>query len=193
MFLGPFEEGGDFRDEGISGPRRFLDKVWALVGDACRTHADDEVRHEVLVKYHQTVKRVTEGMEELRYNTSIAALMELVNALRAETLHAADAGGGAGRHAGAVRAALRRGELGAAGARDVGVRRAVAGVGRGAGGRGKVEMVVQVSGKTRVEGVRCRGMRSRRRWWRRRSGMRRCGGLRRGRRFGRWCTCRIGC
>jgi leucyl-tRNA synthetase len=85
MFLGPFQEGGDFRDEGISGPRRFLDKVWALVGDACKSHADDEVRHEVLVKYHQTVKRVTEGMEELRYNTSIAALMELVNALRQDS------------------------------------------------------------------------------------------------------------
>jgi leucyl-tRNA synthetase len=85
MFLGPFQEGGDFRDEGISGPRRFLEKVWALVGDSCRTHADDEVRHEVLVKYHQTVKRVTEGMEELRYNTSIAALMELVNTFRTES------------------------------------------------------------------------------------------------------------
>jgi leucyl-tRNA synthetase len=85
MFLGPFQEGGDFRDEGISGPRRFLEKVWALVGDACRTHADDEVRHDVLVKYHQTVKRVTEGMEELRYNTSIAALMELVNAFRTDS------------------------------------------------------------------------------------------------------------
>ena len=55
------------------------------MGDACNTHADDEVRHEVLVKYHQTVKRVTEGMEELRYNISIAALMELVNALRQDT------------------------------------------------------------------------------------------------------------
>ena len=84
MFLGPFQEGGDFRDEGISGPRRFLEKVWGLVKDSCRTSADDEIRHEVLVKYHQTVKRVTEGMEELRYNTSIAALMELVNALRAD-------------------------------------------------------------------------------------------------------------
>jgi len=85
MFLGPFQEGGDFQDAGISGPRRFLDKVWALVGDACQTHADDEVRHETLVKYHQTVKRVTEGMEDLRYNTSIAALMELVNALRQDS------------------------------------------------------------------------------------------------------------
>jgi leucyl-tRNA synthetase len=85
MFLGPFQEGGDFRDEGISGPRRFLDKVWTLVGDSCATHSDDEVRHDVLVKYHQTVKRVSEGMEGLHYNTSIAALMELVNVLRTET------------------------------------------------------------------------------------------------------------
>ncbi|MGB7211034.1 MAG: leucine--tRNA ligase, partial [Gemmatimonadales bacterium] len=34
MFLGPLTEGGDFRDDGISGPRRFLDKLWSLVGDA---------------------------------------------------------------------------------------------------------------------------------------------------------------
>ena len=115
MFLGPFQEGGDFRDEGISGPRRFLDKVWALVTDACKTHADDEVRHDVLVKYHQTVKRVSEGMEQLHYNTSIAALMELVNVLRTETLRPAHAGRGTADHAGAVRAALRRGMLGAAG------------------------------------------------------------------------------
>jgi leucyl-tRNA synthetase len=85
MFLGPFQEGGDFRDEGISGPRRFLDKVWALVGEAVRTGPEDETRHNVLVKYHQTVKRVTEGIEELRYNTAIAALMEFVNTLRAES------------------------------------------------------------------------------------------------------------
>src|SRR4029453_10368120 len=38
----------------------------------------------LLIKYHQTVKRVTEGMEQLHYNTSIAALMEFVNALREE-------------------------------------------------------------------------------------------------------------
>jgi leucyl-tRNA synthetase len=85
MFLGPFQEGGDFRDEGISGPRRFLEKVWALVGEAARTAPEDEARRSVLVKYHQTVKRVTEGMEQLHYNTSIAALMEYVNTLREET------------------------------------------------------------------------------------------------------------
>jgi leucyl-tRNA synthetase len=109
MFLGPFQEGGDFRDEGISGPRRFLEKVWSLVGEAIRTGPQQSLRarpsaelragsagaaiprqpqgdlsHTVLVKYNQTVKRVTEGLEELRYNTSIAALMEFVNTLRAE-------------------------------------------------------------------------------------------------------------
>ena len=34
MFLGPYEEGGDFRDQGISGVRRFLDRLWASVHDA---------------------------------------------------------------------------------------------------------------------------------------------------------------
>ncbi|MGH7591286.1 MAG: class I tRNA ligase family protein, partial [Gemmatimonadales bacterium] len=34
MFLGPLTEGGDFRDDGISGPRRFHDKLWSLVQDA---------------------------------------------------------------------------------------------------------------------------------------------------------------
>jgi leucyl-tRNA synthetase len=86
MFLGPFQEGGDFRDEGINGPRRFLDKVWSFVGDACREGEGQDIHHGVLVKLHQTKKRVTEGLEELRYNTSIAALMELVNVLRADNV-----------------------------------------------------------------------------------------------------------
>jgi leucyl-tRNA synthetase len=86
MFLGPFQEGGDFRDEGINGPRRFLDKVWSFVNEACRESHGQEVHHGVVVKLHQTKKRVTEGLEELRYNTSIAALMELVNALRADNV-----------------------------------------------------------------------------------------------------------
>jgi leucyl-tRNA synthetase len=85
MFLGPFQEGGDFRDEGISGPRRFLEKVWTLVSEALRTRPEDAAPRSVLVKYHQTVKRVTEGMEQLHYNTAIAALMEFVNTLREES------------------------------------------------------------------------------------------------------------
>jgi leucyl-tRNA synthetase len=84
MFLGPFEEGGDFRDEGMAGPRRFLDKVWDLVGQAeTPTLIGNEITHNVLVRWNQTRKRVTEGLETLSYNTAIAALMELLNTLRA--------------------------------------------------------------------------------------------------------------
>ncbi|HRP08192.1 MAG TPA: leucine--tRNA ligase [Gemmatimonadales bacterium] len=79
MFLGPFQEGGDFRDAGISGPRRFLDKVWELVGEA---QQDAAIPQAVLVKWHQTKQRVTEALDGLHYNVAISALMELVNALR---------------------------------------------------------------------------------------------------------------
>jgi leucyl-tRNA synthetase len=83
MFLGPYEEGGDFRDESLSGPRRFLDKVWELV-QRCerRTLTGEELHHGIVIKWHQTKKRVTAGLESLSYNTAIAALMELLKALR---------------------------------------------------------------------------------------------------------------
>jgi leucyl-tRNA synthetase len=84
MFLGPFEEGGDFRDEGMAGPRRFLDKVWELVLQCERsTMMGVELHHSIVVKWHQTIKKVTEGLETLSYNTAIAALMEFLNAVRA--------------------------------------------------------------------------------------------------------------
>jgi leucyl-tRNA synthetase len=88
MFLGPFEEGGDFRDSGIAGPRRFLDKVWDLVEESRTGGESGSPERAVVVKRHQTVKRVTEGLETLGYNTAIAALMELVNTLREH--HVAD-------------------------------------------------------------------------------------------------------
>ncbi len=83
MFLGPFEEGGDFRDAGISGPRRFLDKIWDLVTQASDPDAaDGEIRREVLGRWHRAKAKVTHDVEHLAYNTAISALMELVNTLR---------------------------------------------------------------------------------------------------------------
>jgi leucyl-tRNA synthetase len=79
MFLGPFEEGGDFRDQGISGVRRFLDRLWASVS-ACT--ADGTSDTDVLRKLHQTIKKVTEDIPRLSYNTAIAAMMEYMNVLR---------------------------------------------------------------------------------------------------------------
>jgi leucyl-tRNA synthetase len=79
MFLGPLQEGGDFRDAGINGPRRFLDRVWLMVGDATPA---GELPKELVVRWHATKKKVAEDIEELRYNTAIAAMMELVNHMK---------------------------------------------------------------------------------------------------------------
>ncbi|MDA1080257.1 MAG: leucine--tRNA ligase [Gemmatimonadetes bacterium] len=79
MFLGPFEEGGDFRDAGISGVKRFLDRVWASVRDASAT---DEPDPDVMRKLQQTIKKVGDDIPRLQYNTAIAAMMEYVNVLR---------------------------------------------------------------------------------------------------------------
>ncbi len=80
MFLGPYQEGGDFRDEGISGIRRFLDKIWIAVGDISANGGSPDP--EVVRKLHQTIRKVTDDIEGLRYNTAISALMEYVNILR---------------------------------------------------------------------------------------------------------------
>lgn len=75
MFLGPFEQGGDWQDRGIVGVKRFLDKIWGLK-EKIKTGNRDQ-KDDILV--HQTIKKVTEDLESLRYNTAISALMILVN------------------------------------------------------------------------------------------------------------------
>jgi leucyl-tRNA synthetase len=82
MFLGPYQEGGDFRDQGLVGPYGFLNRLWETVVpvDALRTDAPDG---DVERKLHQTIRKVTEDIGALRYNTAIAAMMEYLNAVRA--------------------------------------------------------------------------------------------------------------
>ena len=79
MFLGPYEAGGDFREGGISGVKRFLDRLWASVHGMAAEGAPDE---SVLRKLHQTIRKVGEDIPKLSYNTAIAAMMEYMNALR---------------------------------------------------------------------------------------------------------------
>jgi leucyl-tRNA synthetase len=82
MFLGPYEEGGDYRDEGIQGPAGFLHRLWDTVLQAAEGEprpADPEVER----KLHKTIRQVTEQIPQLSYNTAIAALMEYLNAVRA--------------------------------------------------------------------------------------------------------------
>lgn len=79
MFLGPFEEGGDFRDGGISGVRRFLERLWASVRDSVTDGSPDDA---VMRKLHATIKKVGDDIPALSYNTAIAAMMEYMNVLR---------------------------------------------------------------------------------------------------------------
>ncbi|MEX0800568.1 MAG: leucine--tRNA ligase [Dehalococcoidia bacterium] len=82
MFIGPWDEGGPFGIEGIAGIQRWLNRVWGLVanppafGDA-GPNAVRDMRRAV----HQTVRKATEDIERFRFNTLLAALMELTNAL----------------------------------------------------------------------------------------------------------------
>jgi leucyl-tRNA synthetase len=79
MFLGPFQEGGDFRDAGISGVRSFLNRLWLAVADAKHDGSPDA---DVVRKLHQTIRKVGEDTARLSYNTAIAAMMEYMNAVR---------------------------------------------------------------------------------------------------------------
>jgi leucyl-tRNA synthetase len=78
MFLGPFEEGGDYRPQGIQGPFGFLHRLW----DTAVTATDADPDPEVERKVHQTIRQVTDQIPSLGYNTAIAAHMECLNVVR---------------------------------------------------------------------------------------------------------------
>jgi leucyl-tRNA synthetase len=79
MFLGPFDQGGDFQDRGIAGMYRFLSRLWRI----CQQFEEKGDSQEKRV-IHQTIKKVTEDVKKLHYNTALASIMELVNFLYRE-------------------------------------------------------------------------------------------------------------
>jgi len=78
MSLGPYTEGGDFRDEAIVGVPRFLNRVWRATQLATSDDVADEARER---RRHRFIKRVDEDIAELRYNTAISSLMEFARDL----------------------------------------------------------------------------------------------------------------
>ncbi|MBP7832160.1 MAG: leucine--tRNA ligase [Candidatus Levybacteria bacterium] len=78
MFLGPFSDGGDFRDSGIEGMNRFIKRVWTLFTE---NKLIDEIVPVNLPVMHKTIKKVTQDVESFKYNTAIASLMEWYNDL----------------------------------------------------------------------------------------------------------------
>lgn len=82
LFMGPVELDASWDSRGIAGIYRFLNRVWTLVqqydeADKTVEKNDDAVR----VLQHKTVRKVTDDMRRLSFNTAIAALMEYVNEL----------------------------------------------------------------------------------------------------------------
>ena len=97
MFIGPWDAGGPWNFSGIEGARRFLDRVWNVVLEPARDHTEgaqsgrpgtkgqetDLVAQDARLRHmtHATIRRVTEDIEQFKFNTIIAALMEFNNYL----------------------------------------------------------------------------------------------------------------
>ncbi|PAQ12867.1 leucine--tRNA ligase, partial [Bacillaceae bacterium SAOS 7] len=89
MFMGPLDASIAWSTTGVDGARRFLDRVWRLIvqenGELSEKITDAGTELEKV--YHQTVKKVTEDYEHLRFNTAISQMMVFVNeAYKADTL-----------------------------------------------------------------------------------------------------------
>lgn len=82
MFMGPMDGSPDFRDAGIEGMHRFVQKVWYLFSQSLNLSISDEDQKRIEVKMHKTIKRFITEVENFRYNTAISAVMEYVNLLR---------------------------------------------------------------------------------------------------------------
>ena len=85
MFIGPWDQGGPWSDEGINGVVRWLNRLWSVVerdADALDNQPTDPaaVRDTQRV-LHQTIRKCYEDLDRFKFNTAIAALMEMVNHL----------------------------------------------------------------------------------------------------------------
>jgi leucyl-tRNA synthetase len=75
MFIGAFELTAAWSSEGVKGCRRFLERVFKLQ----EMIDDSELSPEQVIRLHQTIKKVSQDFEALKFNTGIAALMALLN------------------------------------------------------------------------------------------------------------------
>lgn len=76
MFIGAFELSAAWSEDGVKGCRRFLERVWKLQDILTE---EDGYSKDLEVKMHQTIKKVSNDFENLKYNTAIAAMMALIN------------------------------------------------------------------------------------------------------------------
>ena len=81
MFIGDFEKAAAWSDNAVKGCKRFLDRVWNLA-ENCADSLEYTPAHESAI--HKTIKKVSEDIEAMKFNTAIAALMALVNDFTAQ-------------------------------------------------------------------------------------------------------------
>ena len=80
MFVGDFEKAAPWSTSSIRGCKRFLDRIWALQDNLID---GDTYREQLVRKMHQTIQKVSNDIETLKFNTAIAAMMELLNEITA--------------------------------------------------------------------------------------------------------------
>ncbi|MBE6563351.1 MAG: leucine--tRNA ligase [Ruminococcaceae bacterium] len=76
LFMGDYEKAAPWSEDSVKGCKRFIDRVWKLLDILTD---GDEFSAELETSFHKTIKKVTEDIETLKYNTAIAALMTLIN------------------------------------------------------------------------------------------------------------------
>ena len=85
MFIGPWDQGGPWSNVGINGVARWLNRIWGIASEKYVTSADSVFDHEMESEtqqaVHKTIKKVYEDLDKFKFNTAIAALMELSNHL----------------------------------------------------------------------------------------------------------------
>lgn len=80
MFIGDYEQPAPWSTKGIRGSKRFIDRVWGLQDIISQPN---ESNKKLESSFHKTIKKVTEDIENLKFNTAIAALMALINEIYA--------------------------------------------------------------------------------------------------------------
>ncbi|MBM3205699.1 class I tRNA ligase family protein [Candidatus Shapirobacteria bacterium] len=83
MFMGPFDQAIAWSTKGAEGCWRFLNRVWRLVKENVSDKPTDK---SLLIKLHQTIKKVDQDLEEMKFNTTVATMMEFINAWSNQSL-----------------------------------------------------------------------------------------------------------
>jgi leucyl-tRNA synthetase len=85
MFMGPFNQSIAWSSDGIRGMKRFLDRIYKLAtSDKRQATSDKQINNNLEWLLHQTIKKVSEDIENFRFNTAISGLMILFNEIEKE-------------------------------------------------------------------------------------------------------------